>query len=377
MSNNEKKPFSAGLLQKRIAAMKAAQNQPAATQKVDAPVVAKPAQTQKVENAKPAVAPKDIRVSSTAQVFRKAHLNKGSLHNILAYWFPIIIVLGLVAFAVYHFAGGSKPRDNVSKVDEIVAPTFDMVRTQPGGGLVVAGKFLPASKVQIEINKKVVGKETGNDKGEFAFSSPKKFKPGNYIIRLLNEDGSIASKDSVFVYIASEKNGASLSLLMTETGSKFLQAPDISDGSLAIKKIDYLDGGRVRISGRGLPRLNVTATLDGKVVGAAKVGDDKSFGIDGDFADFRADRDYTIEVKMTDDLGNMVEVISHKFNLPESRDGEASYYTVKRGDCLWIISRHKYGRGILYTQIFEANTAKIKDPHWIYPKQVFVLPAKK
>jgi hypothetical protein len=369
--SNDKKPFNTRLLQTRLAAMKAAQSQPQAAKPADG----KPAQ--KIEKAEPAQAPKEIRVAPTTQVFRKAHLNPGSLHNILAYWFPIIIVLGLIGFAIYHFSGPSKPKDNVVMVDGKVVPAFDMVRTEPGGGLVVAGKFLPEQTVQVEINKKVVGKEVCDKNGEFAFVSPKKFKPGNYIIRLLAEDGALASRDSVFVYIASEKNGASLSLLMTDTGSKFLQAPVSSDGSLAITKIDYMEGGAIRMQGKGLPRLNVTASLDGKVIGAAKVGDNRNFGIDAEFKNFRADQKYTVEVKMTDDLGNMVEVISHSFMLPESKPGEASYYTVKKGDCLWIISRHKYGRGILYTQIFDANRSKIKDPHWIYPKQVFVLPGKK
>lgn len=47
---------------------------------------------------------------------------------------------------------------------------------------------------------------------------------------------------------------------------------------------------------------------------------------------------------------------------------------VVRGDSLWRISRRVYGRGIRYTQIFQANTDQIRDPRRIYPGQVFVLP---
>ena len=49
-------------------------------------------------------------------------------------------------------------------------------------------------------------------------------------------------------------------------------------------------------------------------------------------------------------------------------------YTVKKGDTLWAISKRFYGKGTLYTRIFNANRDKIKDPHWIYPKQVFIIP---
>ena len=48
---------------------------------------------------------------------------------------------------------------------------------------------------------------------------------------------------------------------------------------------------------------------------------------------------------------------------------------VSRGDSLWRISRKVYGKGLRYTQIYEANTKQIRDPRLIYPGQVLVLPA--
>ncbi|MDP2621597.1 MAG: LysM peptidoglycan-binding domain-containing protein [Hyphomicrobiales bacterium] len=51
--------------------------------------------------------------------------------------------------------------------------------------------------------------------------------------------------------------------------------------------------------------------------------------------------------------------------------------TVVRGDNLWRISRTFYGRGIRYTTIFQANRDQIRNPHWIYPDQVFLIPRLK
>ncbi|MCX5515002.1 hypothetical protein C3941_11660 [Kaistia algarum] len=48
---------------------------------------------------------------------------------------------------------------------------------------------------------------------------------------------------------------------------------------------------------------------------------------------------------------------------------------IRRGDNLWTISRRLYGKGVRYSTIYEANNDQIRNPHWIYPGQIFVLPA--
>ena len=47
---------------------------------------------------------------------------------------------------------------------------------------------------------------------------------------------------------------------------------------------------------------------------------------------------------------------------------------VARGDNLWRISQRIYGKGYRYTEIYGANQQQIRNPHLIYPGQVFVLP---
>ena len=46
-----------------------------------------------------------------------------------------------------------------------------------------------------------------------------------------------------------------------------------------------------------------------------------------------------------------------------------SLITVQPGNTLWGIAREKYGEGILYVRVFEANTDRIRDPDLIYPGQ--------
>ncbi|MEM9575898.1 MAG: LysM peptidoglycan-binding domain-containing protein [Pseudomonadota bacterium] len=54
--------------------------------------------------------------------------------------------------------------------------------------------------------------------------------------------------------------------------------------------------------------------------------------------------------------------------------GAVRAVTVQAGDTLWAIARERYGEGLLYVQVFEANRAAIREPDLIYPGQVFELP---
>lgn len=53
-----------------------------------------------------------------------------------------------------------------------------------------------------------------------------------------------------------------------------------------------------------------------------------------------------------------------------------STYTVKKGDCLWNISKKFYGNGAKYTVIYNANKSVIGgNLNLIYPGQVLTIPA--
>ena len=49
---------------------------------------------------------------------------------------------------------------------------------------------------------------------------------------------------------------------------------------------------------------------------------------------------------------------------------------IRRGDNLWRIARRNYGRGIKYQAIYAANQDRIRNPHWIFPGQVFIVPTR-
>lgn len=49
-------------------------------------------------------------------------------------------------------------------------------------------------------------------------------------------------------------------------------------------------------------------------------------------------------------------------------------HVVKQGDTLWDLAQQYLGDPFQWPQIYQLNTALIKDPHWIYPGQEFRIP---
>lgn len=57
---------------------------------------------------------------------------------------------------------------------------------------------------------------------------------------------------------------------------------------------------------------------------------------------------------------------------------KTKWYTVKRGDNLWNISKRYTGRGIRWKEMWAINKkrSRSKNPHLIYPKERFQIPTK-
>jgi hypothetical protein len=49
-------------------------------------------------------------------------------------------------------------------------------------------------------------------------------------------------------------------------------------------------------------------------------------------------------------------------------------HVVVKGNTLWDLAGHYLGNPFLWPLIYEANTDRIRDPHWIYPGQIFIIP---
>lgn len=326
--------------------------------------------------ARPAPRPDDVATAVRPE--------KQSKHSGLrAYWFPITcaILVVFVAIWVVFVRGGNQSRvvvipaipEPVVQTVENTVPSFDIVRIEPAGTLVIAGRWVPHQNISVVINGKIVATERTDSDGEFVYAPTRVFEPGNYTISLVGAAPAVKSVENVFVYISPRGYKNSVSLLMTRSGSTMLQAPTmLADGDLVVSKIDYLDTGRIVVTGDALPRLRVSLSLDNKYIGFARVSDHKHFGLGADVGELETGKEYVLTVRLHDGDGRTVAQVGHRFTMPEMTGDDDTYYTVRRGDCLWIIARNFLRRGVLFSIIAERNN--IENPDLIYPKQLLQIP---
>lgn len=301
-----------------------------------------------------------------------------------AYWFPIMCALFVIFMVIWLvFVGAHReprvlavpniPEPTIQQVKKNDTPSFDIVRIQHDGSIVVAGRWKPNASVSVLVNGKVVSTQQTDENGEFVYAPTTPYAAGNYTFALLGTDPEVKSDDKVFVYVSEHGYKNSLSLLMAKDGSTLLQGPYLlADGDLTVSKVDYLDTGRLVVTGTALPRLRVSMILNGKYLGFARVSDYRNFGLGADIGELESGKEYRLVVRLHDGAGKTVANIVHNFTAPEMTGEDDTFYTVRRGDCLWVIARNFMRRGVLFSIIAEKNN--IQNPDLIFPKQKLQIP---
>ena len=165
-------------------------------------------------------------------------------------------------------------------------------------------------------------------------------------------------------------------------GVKVLQDDQNAKDQLALDSIAYDPLGNVILSGRSNPDGLVRFYVNNEAISAAKT-DDTGYW-ETDLSDVIPGT-YTLRIDELGSRGNVVSRLESPFKredreklaaliAPSSSPVRINIVTVQPGNTLWAIARKRYGDGLLYVRVFEANRDKIKDPDLIYPGQLFDLP---
>jgi nucleoid-associated protein YgaU len=111
---------------------------------------------------------------------------------------------------------GATADKEAATTKDITAPSFDVVRAEGSGSIVVAGRSAPGAKVEILSGKSVLGTSTAGAEGDFAIVLDNPLKPGDYqlVLRATTPANVVAmSKETAVVSIPEHQNGQVLALV--------------------------------------------------------------------------------------------------------------------------------------------------------------------
>ena len=284
---------------------------------------------------------------------------------------------------------GTGVSDAASSPDK---PTFDIVRVNPQGDTVIAGRARPDSEVTVLQDNEVIGRAKADKRGEWVLVPQTPIAPGTHTLTIVSPDadGTKVSSDQSVVVVVPERgkdiaggsstgSTGSLALSVPKDGTGapvVLQTPGgIGDSQLSLDAIDYgQSGGDLGLSGRAPPGTEVRVYLDNEFVGRA-TADEKGIwrlnpGVDV------AEGLYKMRVDRVDTTGKVTARVELPFSRAKPLSGlaDGTVIFVQPGNSLWRLARRSYGEGLRYTEIYEANKDQIRNPDLIYPGQVFVLP---
>jgi hypothetical protein len=287
------------------------------------------------------------------------------------------------------------PKDSSAAPTVSIKPSFDIVRINPQGDTVIAGKSAPGAKIRIMDGDKEIGIVAADKRGEWVFVPKKPLPPGNRELALesTRSDGTNETSESVVVLAVpeqgkdlgggeSDQTNQTLAMRVRRDGggaTTLMQVPGRSDPALpiAIDSIDYDDQGRLTISGRAAKNAGVRIYLDNRFLGETSVNAKNRWS-------FRPQKAvspglYTLRADQVNRTGKVIARASIPFVRSEPITGLApgKVVVVQPGNSLWRIARSTYGSGLRYHVIYEANKRQIKDADLIYPGQLFTLPTVK
>ncbi|MBI3711249.1 MAG: LysM peptidoglycan-binding domain-containing protein [Proteobacteria bacterium] len=271
-------------------------------------------------------------------------------------------------------------------------PSFDVVRVNPAGDAVMAGRAAPNAIVTVEDGGRQIGRVKADARGEWVLVPKDPLAVGTRELGLSAESGgSPAVRSDKVVVLAIPERGRDLAgapvpqpapplaVITPRQGagpSTVLQTPGrgMEVQRMLLDTIDYDERGNVVLSGRAPPQAAVQVYLDNQSAGRAEADNTGRWTLTP--PNPVAPGLYMMRVDEMGADGRVAARVETPFARAATLTAKAAgeQVVVQPGNSLWRIARAIYGGGVRYTVIYEANREQIRDPDLIYPGQVFGLP---
>ena len=252
---------------------------------------------------------------------------------------------------------------------------FDIVRLDPKGNLIIAGKTIPDAEVQIFDGNEELSTVISDSHGDWVWVSDIQIEDGLKRFHLKSVDKSGTEHNSIEnVIVNFEKDNVDNHKIFkvsedSQKGVKVLNEKEIM--GIAIDSVEHFNNGNLRIRGRSLPLSKVKIFLSENIPS-------ETFANRNGFWEINLKNiklgSYDLKIELIS-LNNVISLETSIFNgLINSELLQKKKIIVEDGNSLWRIARKTLGGGVLYAEIYKHNRKKIKDPNLIYPGQVFNIP---
>ena len=251
--------------------------------------------------------------------------------------------------------------------------TFDIVRLDKTGDVVIAGKTIPNIKVDILDGNEILASVFSDSNGDWVWISENPLPEGIKRFNLKHFDGEHEFFSHQNIIILREKNKylSSKILKFSKTSSIEIINNKKKILGLSLDIAEYLDEDSLMLTGRTKPNAKV-----------------KLFFSDNFIKDSTSDNRgvWKIELKNFEFTDNNLIVtteiegqkIKLKTKIFEKKIDPNFIFEkeviVKNGNSLWRIARKTLGGGVYYSEIYKSNMKEIENPDLIFPGQVFNIP---
>lgn len=263
-----------------------------------------------------------------------------------------------------------------------VAPSFDVVRINPDGDAVIAGRSTPDAMVEAIDGDTVLGTVKADMRGEWVFLPTSPLESGNreLSLRATNPDGTVMTGTDVVVLVvpeASENSEGSVAISMSVDGTgaaKALQTPGAEALVLSIDAVNYDEKGNLSLSGKAPEEADVFLYLDNDFLGNATTNENGQWSLSP--SKVVKPGIYKLRADHVDDNKKVLNRVTIPFARADALEGvpDDRKIVVQPGNSLWRIARKLYGSGYDYAVIYKANKDQIGNPNMIFPGQVFEIP---
>jgi nucleoid-associated protein YgaU len=294
--------------------------------------------------------------------------------------------------------------EGITVVEEPRAPdmpalSLDAIAYDETGAVTISGRGEPGRQVRLYLDNALIGDAAVDDDGQWRLTLPGSVEPGIYTLRVdeLGEDGQVTARvESPFKREAPEALAAALGQGTPEAPEPEAEAPaeaPETGESVEVAEAEVPEAVEPPEEGADAPprpesdpdTTTEPAAATPPTPAPEESATDATPPIEPEVAETPG-IEAPAQPEPSGDAG--VEVAGET-RAPEGQpeppagadalespapEPMISAITVQPGSTLWAISRERYGQGILYVEVFEANRDKIRDPDLIYPGQVFALP---